>query len=111
MEADEEGGYRSPDKTNQIPMPALQSSVLSKRFSLSSGPNRSRMTKGECSRKKPIPTQSRRNSRCNEVPQCKTKKVLTVIRKVPQFKTKKALTVMREVPQCKTNNPLTSMNK
>jgi hypothetical protein len=33
-EADEEGGYRSPEKTNQIPMPALQSSVLSKRFSL-----------------------------------------------------------------------------
>jgi hypothetical protein len=59
-EADEEGGYRSPEKTNQILMPVLQSSVLSKRFSLSSGSNRSRRTKGEGSRKKPMPTQSRR---------------------------------------------------
>jgi hypothetical protein len=59
-EADEEGGYRSLEKTNQIPMPALQSSVLSKRFSLSSGSNRSRRTKEEGSGKKPMPTKSRR---------------------------------------------------
>jgi hypothetical protein len=67
-EADKEGGYRSPEKTDQIPIPVLQSSVLSKRLYLASGSNRSRLTEKGGSRRKLMPMQSRRKKPVQQGP-------------------------------------------
>jgi predicted aspartyl protease len=67
-EVDKEEGYRSLKKTNQTLIPALRSSVLPKRLSLSYGSIRLRKTQVENNRKKPMSTQSRRTKPAQQGP-------------------------------------------
>jgi hypothetical protein len=104
--ADRVGGYRSPEKTNQIPIPALQISVLSKRLYLASSSNRSRLTEKEGNRKKAMPTQSRRKKPVQQGPTVQDEDGLDCHVKAPEGRDKVGSCWNRPspTPSCQSNS-------